>query len=105
MNNNDKEEKPQLEKTCEPIKFKIKVKPNQHGKDPIGGNRNDNNEKNLINAPSQVANLLPLPTITPEIKSTPIKFKIKPTQLKLNVIDLFCGCGGMTKGLVEAGLA
>jgi len=23
---------------------------------------------------------------------------------KLNVLDLFCGCGGMSKGLIEAGL-
>jgi len=26
-----------------------------------------------------------------------------PTNEKLNVIDLFCGCGGMTKGLTDAG--
>ncbi len=25
-------------------------------------------------------------------------------QTKLNVIDLFCGCGGMSKGLTDAGL-
>jgi len=28
----------------------------------------------------------------------------KENYEKLNVIDLFCGCGGMTKGLVDAGL-
>lgn len=32
--------------------------------------------------------------------SKKIKIKIK----KYNVLDLFCGCGGMTKGLVDAGL-
>src|SRR5690606_658249 len=34
-------------------------------------------------------------------KKQPIKKEIKK---KLNVIDLFCGCGGMTTGLVNAGL-
>lgn len=25
-------------------------------------------------------------------------------NIKLNVLDLFCGCGGMSKGLTDAGL-
>jgi DNA-cytosine methyltransferase len=30
--------------------------------------------------------------------------KEKKNKKKLNVIDLFCGCGGMTSGLIDAGL-
>lgn len=35
-----------------------------------------------------------------------IKITIKPKihQPQLNVIDLFCGCGGMSQGLCDAGL-
>ena len=29
---------------------------------------------------------------------------MKISNNKLNVIDLFCGCGGMSKGLSDAGL-
>jgi DNA (cytosine-5)-methyltransferase 1 len=29
---------------------------------------------------------------------------ISNMENKLNVIDLFCGCGGMSKGLTQAGL-
>jgi DNA (cytosine-5)-methyltransferase 1 len=43
------------------------------------------------------------------IKQEPIKQKYpkeenKSITSKLNVIDLFCGCGGMSKGLTDAGL-
>jgi DNA (cytosine-5)-methyltransferase 1 len=30
--------------------------------------------------------------------------KVKDVKKKLNVLDLFCGCGGMTTGLTDAGL-
>jgi len=39
------------------------------------------------------------PNATPN--ATPIA---KPAENTLNVIDLFCGCGGMSKGLTDAGL-
>lgn len=32
------------------------------------------------------------------------EIQINATETKLNVIDLFCGCGGMSKGLTDAGL-
>ena len=40
-------------------------------------------------------------------KKIPIKIRVKTretTTKPLNVIDLFCGCGGMSKGLTDAGL-
>uniref|UniRef100_A0A6C0LM04 DNA (cytosine-5-)-methyltransferase n=1 Tax=viral metagenome TaxID=1070528 RepID=A0A6C0LM04_9ZZZZ len=30
--------------------------------------------------------------------------KVKQKEITLNVLDLFCGCGGLSKGLVDAGL-
>lgn len=40
-----------------------------------------------------------------EIKSTSANEDSQNTSIKkLNAIDLFCGCGGMSKGLVDAGL-
>lgn len=36
--------------------------------------------------------------------SVKIKLQLKLKKPQFNVIDLFCGCGGMTKGLTDAGL-
>jgi DNA (cytosine-5)-methyltransferase 1 len=38
-------------------------------------------------------------TVEPTITESPVI-----TENKINVIDLFCGCGGMSKGLTDAGL-
>jgi DNA-cytosine methyltransferase len=43
------------------------------------------------------------PCIT-ENKLQELKTGIIPRSSKLNAIDLFCGCGGFTKGLVDAGI-
>lgn len=39
-----------------------------------------------------------------ELKTENNKLKKEKKKKKINVIDLFCGCGGMTTGLVNAGL-
>lgn len=38
------------------------------------------------------------------IQSHPISHPVSHPVSNLNVIDLFCGCGGMSKGLIDAGL-
>jgi len=42
--------------------------------------------------------------LSKKIEKENIESSSIPTVQKLNVLDLFCGCGGMTKGLVDAGL-
>ena len=55
-----------------------------------------NDKKKIVEEPNIIlSNKEILPQNTPIIE---IETK------KLNVIDLFCGCGGMSKGLTDAGL-
>ena len=42
--------------------------------------------------------------LSEKLKSLKLKKSKKKKKKKLNVIDLFCGCGGMSKGLQDAGL-
>ena len=48
-------------------------------------------EKNIILLPEELNNSI---VVAPHTVS----------DTKLNVIDLFCGCGGMSKGLTDAGM-
>jgi len=59
-------------------------------------NSKQNNKIVFINGKLQINTSTPIsrPLVTPEIISS----------RTLNVIDLFCGCGGMSKGLTDAGL-
>ena len=53
----------------------------------------------------ELINLKLVVTIEPIEKIPPMDMPIiNPFQNPLNVIDLFCGCGGMSKGLTDAGL-
>ena len=55
------------------------------------------NKAELIELISQTTEITEITEITQTITQT--------NQLKqLNVVDLFCGCGGMSKGLTDAGL-
>lgn len=59
-------------------------------------------EKNKLNTKSIINNDN---TKMSDDKSTIVKDQhTKKKSKKLNVLDLFCGCGGMTSGLVDAGL-
>jgi DNA (cytosine-5)-methyltransferase 1 len=56
----------------------------------------------LIHSKSNVSIITEVPDVPPTTSSTE---KVTPQHEKsLNVIDLFCGCGGMSKGLSDAGL-
>ena len=42
--------------------------------------------------------------VIPKLNLAKIRKKITIKKERLNVLDLFCGCGGMSKGLQNAGL-
>ena len=56
----------------------------------INSKNNDENCKNIL--------------LNKSVIKEPFTFLIEPITEPLNVIDLFCGCGGMSKGLTDAGL-
>lgn len=56
----------------------------------------------LIHSKSNVSIITEVPDVPPTTSST--KKVTSQHESSLNVIDLFCGCGGMSKGLSDAGL-
>lgn len=53
---------------------------------------------------SQLIELINTEHMRDKTKITSIQSDVEQTFETLNVIDLFCGCGGMSKGLTDAGL-
>ncbi len=47
---------------------------------------------------------IPPPQSSDEVKNILLSENQSSDNIRLNVIDLFCGCGGMSKGLTDAGL-
>ena len=57
-------------------------------------------QKIILKTKTPLVNQLSAPSAPP----APPANQSPPSGNSLNVIDLFCGCGGMSKGLTDAGL-
>ena len=64
----------------------------------------DERIEKILNDKFNILNINQNPIIIPDIISIPDTISNIIPDTKLNVIDLFCGCGGMSKGLTDAGL-